>query len=278
MSRKEGGAAQSDVSAAVKETPGENLDWLVVCDHASNSVPTRFDDLGLSREALRDHIAWDVGAAQVARRLASRLGAPLIESGHSRLLIDCNRYPDAADSIVKVSDERVVRGNQDLTPHQQLERQEMFFRPYHRAIDAALCKAEGLGKSPVFISVHSFAPALNGHDRPWHIGISWTRDERVAAPVLERLAGLSGITLGDNQPYALEVGFDFTTPEHAMTRGLAHLQLELRQDLLSTPEAAGEWADRLYTAVYTAYSAATWHQRRHVLTSADSVRGVSKWL
>lgn len=286
MSTQEGEASKRNPSAGtedavsftVRETAGESLDWLVVCDHASNSIPARFDNLGLSREALQDHIAWDVGAAQVARRLALRLRAPLIESGHSRLLIDCNRYPDAPDSIVKISDGRIIGGNQELATHQQLERREAFFRPYHRAIDAALRRAERLGHLPVFISVHSFVPSLNGHARPWHVGISWTRDERVAAPVLERLARTHGISLGDNQPYALEVGFDFTTPEHAMTRGLAHLQLELRQDLLPTAEAAEEWADRLYSAIYTAHSCATWHQRRYVLTSADRVRGGAKWL
>lgn len=270
--------AERDTSFTVKETAGRNLDWLIVCDHASNSIPRRFDDLGLSREALQDHIAWDIGAAQVARRLALRLGAPLIESGHSRLLIDCNRYPDAADSIAGISDGRVIHGNQDLPLPQRLERQETFFRPYHRAVDAALRRAEHLGHLPVFISLHTFVPSLNGHSRPWDVGISWTRDERVAVPILERLTGVRGIAVGDNQPYALEIGIDFTTPEHAMARGLAHVQLELRQDLVTTAEAAEEWAERLFSAIYTARSSATWHQRCHVLTSADKVRGVAKWL
>jgi predicted N-formylglutamate amidohydrolase len=288
MSAKESAAAQPgattghsvecDTSPAVRVTAGQSLDWLIVCDHASNCIPRRFDSLGLSCDPLQDHIAWDIGAARVARRLSLRLGTSLIESGYSRLLVDCNRYPDAADSIAKVSDGRVIRGNQGLNAIQQLERRAAFFRPYHLAIDAALCKAERLGHTPVFISVHTFVSSMNGRARPWDIGISWTRDERVAGPVLERLAGLHGFTIGDNQPYALEIGIDFTTPEHAMARGLAHLQLELRQDLVSTAEAADRWADQLYELIRKAHSPATWNRSRHVLTLADNVHGIGKWL
>jgi predicted N-formylglutamate amidohydrolase len=267
-----------DASSAVKITAGDSLDWLFVCDHASNSIPRDSDSLGLSPQALQDHIAWDIGAARIARGLALRFGAPLIESGYSRLLIDCNRYPDAADSIVTVTDRRVVRGNQDISPAQRLERRSAYFRPYHLAIDAALCEAERRGHTPVFISVHTCTASLNGLSRPWDVGISWSRDERVARPVLERLAGMQGVTVGDNQPYALEIGKDFTTPEHAMLRGLAHLQLEVRQDLLRTAEAADWWADQLYGRIRDAHSGAIWNRRHHVLTSADNVHGIEKWL
>lgn len=276
--RKSAGLSVGVGGTGAKVTAGPNLDWLFVCDHASNYIPRPFDGLGLGPDALQAHIAWDIGAAQIASRLSRRFKAPLIESGYSRLLIDCNRYPDAADSIVKVSDQRVINGNQEITDLQQHERRMAFFRPYHLAIDAALCKAERLEHTPVFVSIHTCASSMNGLSRPWDIGISWTRDERVAAPLLEGLAGLRGITIGNNQPYALEIGCDFTTPEHAMTRGLAHLQLELRQDLVSTVEAANRWADILYSLIRDAYCPATWNQRCQMLTAADNVDGISKWL
>jgi predicted N-formylglutamate amidohydrolase len=265
-------------NSAARIRDGQNLAWLVVCDHASNGIPPNFAGLGLSAEELHEHIAWDVGAAHVARALSQRLGAPLIESGFSRLLIDCNRYPDAADSIAAVSDRRSVSGNRALTAHQRHERHSEIFTPYHVAIDAALSKAERLGHIPVFISIHSFVPSLNGRSRPWDIGISWTRDDRVAAPVLDRLSGVTGITVGDNQPYPLEIGIDFTTPEHAMARGLAHIQIELRQDLLSSVERAEAWAERVCDAIHRAYSAPTWHRRHRVLTSADNIKGAAHWL
>lgn len=264
--------------AAAKITAGENLDWLIVCDHASNCVPASFKGLGLDAEMLDAHIAWDIGAAQIARQLARRLAAPLIESGYSRLLIDCNRYPSAPDSIPRISDRCVIGGNQEMTPSLQFERRLAFFRPYHLAIDTALCEAERLGRTPVFVSVHTCAPAMNGQSRPWDIGISWTRDDRVAAPLLDSLAALHGVTVGDNQPYALEIGKDFTTPEHAMTRGLAHLQVEVRQDLVSTTGAAEWWADQLYRCIRHAHSPVTWNRRRNVLTSADNVLGIGRWL
>jgi predicted N-formylglutamate amidohydrolase len=263
---------------ATRIRDGQNTAWLVVCDHASNAIPPNFAGLGLSAEDLREHIAWDIGAAHVARAVSQRLSAPLIESGFSRLLIDCNRYPDAIDSIAVVSDQRSVSGNRTLSAPQRHERRREFFRPYHAAIDAALSRAENLGHVPVFVSVHSFVPSMNGLSRPWDIGISWTRDDRVAAPVLEQLAGITGITVGDNQPYALEIGIDFTTPEHAMSRGLAHIQIELRQDLLSSAESAGAWADRVSDAILHAYSAPTWHRRQRVLTSVDNIKGAAHWL
>lgn len=272
------GNNSGSAASAVRVTAGRNQDWLLVCDHASHRIPQSFGGLGLDTDALRDHIAWDIGAAQVARRLAARLDAPLIESGFSRLLIDCNRYPEAPDSIVRVSDRRVIHGNQEITPGERLERRAAFFRPYHLAIDAALCEAERLGHTPVFVSVHTCASSMHGKSRPWDIGICWTRDDRVALPLLEGLARLHGITVGDNQPYTLEIGHDFTTPEHAMVRGLAHLQIELRQDRVSTAQDAEWWADRLYERLSEAHSPATWNRPRHVLTSADNVRGIGKWL
>jgi len=268
----------TESDGAVTVTAGENFDWLIVCDHASNAIPRSFHDLGLDCAAIQYHIAWDVGASQVARRLALRLKAPLIESGHSRLLIDCNRYPQAADSIVTVSDGHVVRGNFGLTPEQRRDRRDAFFRPYHLAIEQALSGAELLGHIPVFVSVHTCTASMAGRARPWDVCISWTRDQRVARPVLEGLSGLQGVKVGDNLPYALEIGIDFTTPEHAMVRGLAHLQFELRQDRVSTADAAQEWGDRLFEVLLAARRAATWHRRWHVLTSADKVQGAAKWL
>ena len=265
-------------SPPVSLTEGSNKDWLVVCDHASNRMPHALKSLGMPAEYLNFHIAWDIGAALVAIRLASRLGASLVASGYSRLVIDCNRYPSAQDSVPVVSDHRQIPANAGIDQESRRQRQIEFFLPYHRAIDSALRDAENRGHTPAFISVHSCVPSMNGRHRPWHIGIGWLRDRRMSSPLLEYFAGLRNVTVGDNQPYDLVIGEDFTTPEHAMRRGLAHLQIEFRQDLVSTPRAAATWADLLFEALMAVESRDSWHRREQCLTASDRVLGIDQWL
>jgi predicted N-formylglutamate amidohydrolase len=257
---------------------GEDRNWLIVCDHASNRVPGPLGTLGLPPEALDSHIAYDIGAAWVAARLSQRLQSPLILSNYSRLVIDCNRYPNDPESVVRASDGRAVQGNMLMTAEEGSQRRSSIFDPYHLAIDNALREAEALGKIPVFISIHSCTPSLAGKDRPWEIGIGWSRDTRMSAPVLRCLAQNADLTVGDNQPYSLDLGSDFTTPEHAMTRGLAHLQVEFRNDLLSSPQAAANWADILFSAIQNVQPQESWHRRDRYLVATDNVVGIQPWL
>jgi len=269
---------ESHEPAPVVIHAGEDREWLIVCDHASNRVPKRLGKLGLSPEDLHLHIAYDSGAAWVAARLSQHLRAPLILSNYSRLVIDCNRYPNDPESIAKVSDNRTVQGNMVVTADEASQRRSSIFAPYHLAIDNALREAEGLGRIPAFISIHSCAPSLGGKGRPWQIGIGWSRDTRMSAPVLQNLAQNANFTVGDNEPYSLDLGSDFTTPEHAMTRGLAHLQIEFRQDLLDTPEAAASWADVLFDAIRSVKAQDSWHRRECYLVASDKVFGIHSWL
>jgi len=257
---------------------GEDREWLIACDHASNRVPKKLGTLGLSPEDLASHIAYDIGAAWVAARLSQRLRAPLVLSNYSRLVIDCNRYPNDPESIALVSDGRAVRGNSGVTANAAGLRRDSLFAPYHAAIDSALREADGLGKTPAFISVHSCTPSLGGQSRPWQIGIAWSRDTRMSDPVLRNLARNADVTVGDNEPYSLDLGSDFTTPEHAMTRGLAHLQVEFRQDLLTTQEAAAFWADVFFAAIRDVKSRDSWHRRQRFLEASDGVCGIQRWL
>ena len=257
---------------------GSDRNWLLVCDHASNRVPASLGHLGLGSAELERHIAWDIGAAQIATRLAERLQAPLLMSAFSRLVIDCNRYPDAPDSVPRISDHCRIVDNEELSEVALTRRQHEILNPYHRAIDAALVAAEADGYTPAFLSIHTCTASMNGADRPWQIGIAWSRDQRMSAPVLDHLGRSPDVTVGDNQPYGLELGADFTTPEHAMTRGLAHLQVEFRQDLVSTPAGAGHWADILYEALMTTRHRDGWHRHEHHLTPADNIRGMKQWL
>ena len=224
-------------------------EMLFVCDHASAAVPRAMDNLGLDESVRRRHVAWDIGSAEVARRLAARFDAPLVLSGYSRLLIDCNRSLDDPTSIARVSEDTVIPANQAVTPAEAASRAEAFFWPYHRAIEEALKRLQGKGIAPPLISVHSFTPVFKGVEQPWHIGVLWNRDPRIAVPLMERLGADPAIVVGDNRPYSAREGFGYSIETHGERAGLAHVLVETRQDLIVTRRGVERWADILGRAL-----------------------------
>ncbi len=215
---------------------------LLVCDHASNAIPKHLNQLGLGPQELAQHIAWDIGAAEVTCRLAERLDAPAVLSGYSRLLIDCNRVPGDPESIPLQSDGILIPGNQNLSDAEADWRLENFFWPYHHTITNTIAHLWRHGLAPAFISIHSFTPQLNGGPpRPWQLGILWNRDPRLALPILDWLRAQPGLCVGDNVPYSgREV--DYTMETHAGAAGLPHVELEIRQDLLADAAGWERWA------------------------------------
>jgi len=218
---------------------------LITCDHASRRVPRSLHNLGLDAESLKLHIGWDIGAADVSRGLARRLDAPAILAGYSRLVIDCNRDLDDPTSMAGVSDGVPVPGNRDLSAVDRARRAEGLFKPYHRAVEAALDGFAARGVRPAVLSIHSFTPVMNGFARPWHIGILWDKDPRMAVPILAALRREASLVVGDNEPYSAREPAGYTVRTHAEKRGLPHLNVELRQDLLASDAGTAEWADRL---------------------------------
>ena len=219
---------------------------VLVCDHASNRVPRQLGSLGLDAVQLADHIGWDPGAADVARRLSAHLDAPLVLSGYSRLVIDCNRPLHNAESIAEQSDGVPVPGNRGLSSSERASRINALFRPYHDAIDRLL---DGRARRPsLLLSIHSFTPVLNGRPRPWHIGVSHWRDRRLAALMLGALAHCEDFTVGDNEPYPIDDDVDYTIPVHGEGRGLPSVMIEIRQDGIRTAAGAATSAERLAEA------------------------------
>jgi len=219
-----------------------------VCDHASNRIPQRLDNLGLSDAELARHIGWDIGAADVTYRLSDRLGAPAVLAGYSRLAIDCNRSLDHSDLILAESDRTPVPGNAGLAAAQRQARIDALFRPYHAAVDEQVDRLRSLcrpGETPVVISIHSFTPVFVGIERPWHIGVLWNDDPRLPVPLIARLRQERDLRVGDNEPYSARDGFGHTLERHGDAGGLANALIEIRQDLIDTSQGAVAWADRL---------------------------------
>lgn len=218
---------------------------LLTCDHASRAVPIALGSLGLDDAVLARHIGWDIGAASVTRALASLLDAPAVLAGYSRLVIDCNRDPDDPSSIPVVSDGVVIPGNHGVVVAERRARHQAIFAPYHAAIADAIDRALSRGVVPALLSIHSFTPVMNGTARPWHVGILWHDDDRIPAPLIEALRAEPGLCVGDNQPYSTREPVCYTIRHHAERRGLPHVAIELRQDLVATAAGAAAWAARL---------------------------------
>jgi len=217
---------------------------LLVCDHASNYTPPEYDSLGLPAPEFSRHIAWDIGAADCTRALSGLLNAPAVLAGFSRLLIDPNRGADDPTLVMKLSDGAIIPGNRHADQAEIDRRISRFYQPYHEAITARLAAARAAGVICALISIHSFTPVFHGYQRPWHIGILWDKDARLARPLLETLGAEPGLCVGDNQPYSGELVGD-SMFRHGTRNGLPHVLIELRQDLIDTASGARNWAVRL---------------------------------
>lgn len=229
---------------------------VLLCDHASRRIPRRLGTLGLDPALLSDHIAWDPGAAEVARRLSAHLDAPLVLSGYSRLVIDCNRPLSSPESIPESSAGVPIPGNRGLPPEARKTRVEALFQPYHGAVGQLLDSRSG--RPTVLLSIHSFTPVLNGQARPWHIGVSHWRDPRLAKLLLGTLVPAGDLVIGDNEPYPIEEPTDYTIPRHGEGRGLPSAMIEIRQDEIQTEAAAAAWAARLAEAYQSIETHLTW--------------------
>jgi len=222
---------------------------IIVCDHASNRIPRSLDNLGLAEHHLHDHIAWDIGAGAVARRLNEWLGGSAVLAVYSRLVVDLNRSLQHDQAFPPISDGILVPGNLGLSPEAKSRRARSLFDPYHQAIDEIIttkCTAESY---PVFIGVHSFAPRLHGIERPWHIGVLWDKDPRLPLPILRALRAHADIVVADNEPYSGRHPADYTIDTHAEPAGLAHIGMEIRQDLIRDEAGQERWATRIAEAL-----------------------------
>lgn len=222
---------------------------IFVCDHASNRFPAALGKLGIDDRYLDDHIAWDIGAAAVSRLLQARFGADAVFANYSRLVIDLNRRPGDGTVIPPISDGILIPGNLGLSQEARDARGETFHAPYHAAIEELIGRRAVNGEVPVFIGIHSFTPYFHGTPRPWHAGVLWDRDPRLALPLLAALRRLDDLFIGDNEPYSGRHTADYSIDTHAEVRGMAHVGIEIRQDLIDDQAGQERWAGILGAAL-----------------------------
>lgn len=223
--------------------------FFLICDHAGALVPRKLNSLGVSVEDLQRHIAWDIGAAAVSMKLAARLDAFLILQTYSRLVIDCNRPPGSAESIVYESDNTRIPGNESVSAADVLAREREVFRPYHDRIRTELDARKAQQRRTIIVAMHSFTPRFGDFQRPWHAGVLYNRDRRLAGILLHSLQADSGFVIGDNEPYSVDDETDYAIPQYGERRGLLHAGIELRQDLIGSEAGQDEWAERLARAL-----------------------------
>jgi predicted N-formylglutamate amidohydrolase len=219
--------------------------WLFTVDHAGQAIPRRLGDLGLPAGEIDRHIGWDIGIAGVARHLAQALDAWTVLQAYSRLVIDCNRPLDSPTLIVERSDGTDVPGNHGLDAGQRQARLDAIFHPYHACIAQALDRRLAQGQPTLLVTLHSFTPAMDGQSRPWHCGVLYHRDARLAHVLRDALQAEGDLVVGDNQPYAVSDSSDYAIPVYGEGRGLVHVELEIRQDLIADAAGQTAWGQRL---------------------------------
>jgi predicted N-formylglutamate amidohydrolase len=230
--------------------PGASAGVLFVADHASNRIPPAMGRLGLEPDQLDRHIAYDIGSAALAERLAERFDAQAVLAGYSRLLVDLNRSLEDPSAFPEHSDGVAIPGNQALGRDDKALRVRSFYTPYRVAIDRALRGLRSRVEAPALIALHSFTPELDGRRRPWQVGLLWDKDPRIAEPLIKGLrARPEGLRVGDNEPYSGKHPADYTIDHHAEAAGLPHVSIEVRQDLIAEPAGVERWADIIESAL-----------------------------
>ena len=232
-----------------EDRPGR---WLITCDHATNVVPPDVNggDLGLPREDMERHIAYDVGALGVSRHLGELLDAPVIASNFSRLVIDPNRGEDDPTLLMKLYDGSVIPANRHADAAERERRMEMCHRPYHRELARLMARP-----GSILLSMHSFTRQLRGREpRPWQIGVLYASDDRLAKPLMALLRAEPDLCVGDNEPYSGHLPGD-AVDRHAILPGRPNVLVELRNDLIADDAGQKAWAARLAPILTSALAA-----------------------
>lgn len=241
-------------AAAETVNPDGTSPYVLLCEHASNYMPPRYESLGLAAPELQRHIAWDIGVAPIARELSKALDAPLVLSGYSRLLIDCNRPVGVATSIPEVSETTRIPGNIGLSAEERQLRADAFYWPFQSQVARILDRRQAAKMPTIVFGVHSFTPVFKGFERPWHAGILFRKAKAYGEALVASLQEPE-LSVVANEPYRIDDESDHTVPVHGEARGLDAVLIEIRQDLIGHRDGQVAWAKRLIPALQAAAEA-----------------------
>ncbi len=233
-------ADEAQAGAIINENSASPI--VLICEHASNLLPKNLGTLGLSDADLKRHIAYDIGAEGTARILAKLLDAPLILQRYSRLAYDCNRPPEAEGAMPEVSEVTPIPGNKNLSAEAKLQRIVEIYRPFQNTISGFLDDRAAHGKRAIPVSIHSFTKTYKGKAREVELGLLFDRDARLANLLVKSFPGFNTQL---NEPYGPKDGVMHLMNLHAAPRGLQHLMIEIRNDLIETERGQQQWAQRL---------------------------------
>lgn len=223
--------ASDEPAPFVTLNPHATKTVLLVCDHASRRFPKSLGTMGIDPVARRCHLAIDIGAGNLTESIAENIGVTAVLCQYSRLIIDCNRQLMDPGAFLEFGDGVVIKGNRNLHANEKKLREEEIYWPYHGAIDAQIKRLHVAEVAPVFVSIHSFTPVLNGESRTIEMGVLWDAD-RVTAEIFINDFRQAGYHVGDNEPYSGKALQDFTIDQHAEKIGIPHIGIEIRQDLI----------------------------------------------
>jgi predicted N-formylglutamate amidohydrolase len=247
--------ADDEPAAVFEERRQGRSSFVIVVDHAGARIPRSLEQLGLDDAELARHIAWDIGALGLARRMSALLDAPLVAQNYTRLVIDCNRDPRVETSIPRVSEYVAIAGNMDLSEAEIAARRAEIFEPYHAHIRALLDERQAEGRRTILVAQHTMTDVYKGTSRAMHGAVLYNRDRRFAGLVLEMLRRERDLTFADNEPYFVSDETDYTVPQHGELRGLPHVEIEIRQDLVKEEAGQSIWAERVARALESAQAA-----------------------
>ncbi|WP_299845653.1 N-formylglutamate amidohydrolase [uncultured Roseovarius sp.] len=242
-----GGVATDSSQAVEVLNPHGAGAALILCEHASNHIPARYDGLGLEAQARSSHAAWDPGARSVALLMSAALDAPVVASCVSRLVYDCNRPPEAEGAIPEISEKFEIPGNRNLSPADREERVATAYRPFCDAVQGVIAGRIAAGRPTILITMHSFTPVYFDQARAVEIGILHDEDARLADAMLANAHLLPHRRIERNEPYGPADGVTHSLKIHGQSHGLANVMLEVRNDLLNTPDDERKMAEELLT-------------------------------
>jgi predicted N-formylglutamate amidohydrolase len=221
---------------------------IVTAEHASNRVPKRCGNLGLTAEQLQSHIAWDPGSLTLARIIARELNAPLLAGKWSRLFVDLNRSPGHRRWIAAETFGVVVPGNQRPACGEREERRRVYDEFRQAAFEEIARRRPCL-----HLGIHTFTPRVGQAVRNADIGLLHDpsrASERNLARAAAELLRARGWKVRRNYPYrGIADGHVTALRKIFSDEDYVGIEIEVNQQLAPRARALGRLLAEVFSAL-----------------------------